>query len=215
MKSEPVLSCTECKGNNCYRRDGKYPDFCLTVNLSEEEIKKVRQIYADEENRRIMQTAAFIEGKYYGQLTRVEETIKFARKMGMNKIGIAACIGLINEARIFARIVRAKGLNPYCVVCKVGSVDKCDFGLQEEMKLKPYQFEAACNPILQAEALNRENTELNVVIGLCVGHDILFNKYSKAPVTTLITKDRVLAHNPTAALYTVNSYYKKLLEEDK
>lgn len=69
-----------------------------------------------------------------------------------------------------------------------------------------------CNPILQAKILNNEKTDLNVVIGLCVGHDSLFYKYSDALTTTLITKDRVLAHNPAGALYQTNTYYKKLLE---
>ena len=70
--------------------------------------------------------------------------------------------------------------------------------------------ETMCNPILQARVLNREKTDLNIAIGLCVGHDALFSKYSDAPVTTLIAKDRVLGHNPVAALYS--GYYKKLYE---
>ncbi len=41
-----------------------------------------------------------------------------------------------------------------------------------------------------------------------MGHDILFSKYSKAPVTTFIVKDRVLAHNPVGAL---NKYYRNKL----
>lgn len=58
-----------------------------------------------------------------------------------------------------------------------------------------------CNPILQAKQLNAGKTDLNVVIGLCVGHDSLFNKYSDALVTTLLTKDRVPGHSAAAALY--------------
>ena len=70
-----------------------------------------------------------------------------------------------------------------------------------------------CNPILQAKLLNAAKTDLNVVVGLCVGHDSLFYKYSDAIVTTAVTKDRVLGHNPAAALYTANSYYSKLKQE--
>ena len=68
-----------------------------------------------------------------------------------------------------------------------------------------------CNPIMQAKLLNDARTDLNVVVGLCVGHDSLFYKYSEAMVTTAVTKDRVLGHNPAAALYTAESYYKKKL----
>ena len=70
-----------------------------------------------------------------------------------------------------------------------------------------------CNPILQAKLLNKAGTELNVVIGLCVGHDSLFYKCSEALSTTLVTKDRVLAHNPVGALYQVKAYYKRLLDD--
>ena len=70
-----------------------------------------------------------------------------------------------------------------------------------------------CNPILQAKLLNEAKTDLNLVVGLCVGHDSLFYKYSEALTTTVVTKDRVLGHNPAAALYTAESYYKRLREK--
>ena len=77
-------------------------------------------------------------------------------------------------------------------------------------------MEHACNPVGQAEILNTEETGLNVIIGLCVGHDSLFIKHSKAPVTCLVAKDRVLAHNPVGALYNASSYYnQKLFEAHK
>ncbi|MEZ4527485.1 MAG: DUF1847 domain-containing protein [Desulfobacterales bacterium] len=44
----------------------------------------------------------------------------------------------------------------------------------------------------QAMVLNQESTELNVMLGLCVGHDSLFLKYAKALCTVLVVKDRVL-----------------------
>ena len=72
-----------------------------------------------------------------------------------------------------------------------------------------------CNPILQAKLLNRAKTDLNVVVGLCVGHDSLFYKYSEALTTTAVTKDRVLGHNPVAALYTADSYYSKLKKSEE
>ena len=71
-----------------------------------------------------------------------------------------------------------------------------------------------CNPVLQAKLLNAAKTDLNVVMGLCVGHDSLFYKYSEALTTTGVTKDRVLGHNPAAALYMADGYYKKLMEEE-
>jgi uncharacterized metal-binding protein len=55
--------------------------------------------------------------------------------------------------------------------------------------------------MVQAEVLNSAETGFNIILGLCVGHDMLFTLASKAPVTTLIAKDRVTGHNPLASLY--------------
>ena len=156
-----------------------------------------------------------MEGTYYGKLTRVEEIIAFANRIGAKSIGIATCIGLIQETRVFIKILKAHGLTPYTVLCKVGSVDKCEVGIPDSLKVKKGSFEALCNPILQAELLNAKKTDLNVIVGLCVGHDSLFMKHSKALVTTLITKDRVLGHNPAVALYTSNFYYQRLLNPEQ
>ncbi|MPM98578.1 hypothetical protein SDC9_145766 [bioreactor metagenome] len=68
-----------------------------------------------------------------------------------------------------------------------------------------------CNPIGQANFLNSAKTELNIMLGLCVGHDSLFIKCSDAPITVFAVKDRVLAHNPLGALYLSEGYYKNKL----
>lgn len=57
-----------------------------------------------------------------------------------------------------------------------------------------------CNPIAQAELLNEVGTEMNIIVGLCVGHDALFIRHSKAPVTVLATKDFVYNHAPLECL---------------
>ena len=36
-------------------------------------------------------------------------------------------------------------------------------------------------------------------------------KYSNAPCTVLAAKDRLLGHNPLAAIYTIDSYYRSLI----
>jgi uncharacterized metal-binding protein len=209
-------TCMSCGATNCYRKEGKFPRFCLTERLDSVELAEVLDLYRDDSRvSKVARAAAEIEGRYFGRLTRVEEIIAFAREIGAKKIGIAACVGLAAEARTFTRILEAKGLEGYGVICKVGSVDKGEIGIPEELKVQPGSHEALCNPIMQARLLNREKTDLNVIVGLCVGHDSLFIKYSKALVTTLITKDRVLGHNPAAALYTSGFYYKRLLTKDE
>ena len=203
---EKTLSCVDCGTQNCKFKTRTYPDFCLTTNLSEEDSLWALERYDEDRNREIMIASAEVEFEGYCQWTRVQEIMEFARKIGARKIGIANCIGLINEARIFAKILRANDFEPYAVICKVEGRAKTSVGIPSECEtIGP----AMCNPILQARLLNQAGTDLNVVIGLCVGHDSLFYRYSEAYVTTLVTKDRVTGNNPAAALYTANSYYKK------
>lgn len=200
------LSCVDCGTQNCKFKDRTYPEFCLTTNLKDEDMQWALARYDEDRNREIMIASAEVEYEGYCQWTRVQEIMEFARKIGARKIGIANCIGHINEARIFARILRANGFEAYSVVCKVSGQAKSSMGIPEKCEnIGP----AMCNPILQARLLNEAGTDLNVVIGLCVGHDSLFYKYSQAYVTTLVTKDRVTGNNPAAALYTASSYYKK------
>jgi uncharacterized metal-binding protein len=130
----------------------------------------------------------------------------------MNKIGIAACVGLMEESITFAKILEKHNFEVYSVACKVGAMEKTEITELDEEKTV-ITGNVMCNPILQAKILNNEKTDLNVVIGLCVGHDSLFYKYSEALCTTLVTKDKVLAHNPVGALYQTNTYYRKLIND--
>jgi len=212
MSDQPTHSCSDCGLLNCYRRDKKFPGFCLTESTEPSVVAKSAKRYRGRGlEARMARAAAEVEGTYYGKLTRVEEIIAFANRLGAQRIGIATCIGLIEETRIFVKILKAHSLQSYAVLCKVGSIDKCDVGIPDSLKVKKGSFEAICNPLLQAELLNTRKTDLNVIVGLCVGHDSLFIKHSNAPVTTLITKDRVTGHNPAAALYTSGFYYQRLL----
>jgi uncharacterized metal-binding protein len=207
------FDCSYCGVMNCHSRDGDFPLACTGGDVSEAQIESLKKLYQEDTLvSKMALSAAEIEGTYYGRLTRVEEIVAFARRIGAVKLGIASCVGLMNETKTFVKILKAHELNSYCVICKVGSIDKTEIGIEEGMKVNKGSFEAICNPILQAKLLNKEKTDLNIIVGLCVGHDSLFIKYSKAPVTTLITKDRVLGHNPAAALYTSEFYYKKLLK---
>ena len=202
-------SCVDCGILNCQTRDREYPEFCLTTELEPETVEKVRRLYEDEENNRVSVVSAQIENEFYLQYTRLQEVMEFSKRMGFHKIGIATCVGLIEESRTLARILRKNGFEVYGAVCKIGSFLKADVGVSEDDMTKTGAV--MCNPIMQAEVLNQAGTDFNVVMGLCVGHDSLFYKYSEALVTTLVAKDRVLAHNPVGALYQANSYYKSKL----
>lgn len=205
-------SCIDCGVVDCQERNGNAPVFCLTTQLTETELDEIAKLYTeDAENQHITVASATVESAGYGHWTRVEEIMQFAKRMGYHRIGIATCVGLLEESRIFARILRKNGFDVYGVGCKVGSMDKVSVGIPEEVTENTGCV--MCNPILQAKLLNKAKTELNVVVGLCVGHDSLFYKYAEATTTTLVTKDRVMAHNPVGALYQSRFYYRRLLEE--
>lgn len=187
------MKCVQCEEKDCYRKGKKCHNLTATC---EEEYDKVN-------NRDVLTVASKLEAEFYCQLTRIEELIKFCQAMNYKKIGLAFCIGLSQEAKVISDILEKK-FQVASVCCKNGSMSKEQFSVP---KLEKTKEEAMCNPIGQGLVLNREKTDLNVIVGLCIGHDILFNKYSEAPTTTLIVKDRVLAHNPIGAVYC--GYYRK------
>ena len=209
--AEPAKSCVDCAVKACRKGEAdKYPAFCLTRNMNPDLLQASTDAYSEEENHKVMECASATEAKFRSKMTRVEETIEFAKRMGAKKIGIGTCMGLLDEAKIFTKILRKHGFEVYGVCCKTGSLDKLQVGMEVK---DPKKVQKICNPILQAKVLNEANTDLNIAIGLCVGHDSLFYKYSDALVTTLVAKDRVTGHNPCAPLYTLNSYYGGLMED--
>lgn len=188
------------------------PAFC-PMPAEPELLAEVERAYlSDPQLRRIAVESARTEAAGYCRATRVEEIMDFARRMGWHRLGIAHCVGLMLEAKAARDIFLAGGFEVCTVCCKAGSIDKEQVGIRDEEKVRPGQYEAMCSPVGQAALLDKAGTQLNVVIGLCVGHDSLFFAYSKAPVTVLVAKDRVLGHNPVAALYTSHSYYRRLTE---
>ena len=108
------------------------------------------------------------------------------------------------------KVLSAKGFEVVSVICKAGCVPKERIGVRDEEKIRIGLFEPMCNPIMQALVLNDANTEFNVLMGLCVGHDSLFLKYAEALCTVFAVKDRLLGHNPLAAVYNIDSYYRSL-----
>ena len=213
MKKDKIMrSCIDCASKGCDMKGGKFPDFCLTENLDPELLDKAMSLYTDdEENHNVTIASAEVEYENYCKMTRIEEIMEFAKKIGAGKLGIATCVGLLAEARTAAKIFRCHGFEVVGAACKIGAQPKTRVGISPECEAVGKNM---CNPIMQAKLLNREKTDLNIVIGLCVGHDSLFYKYSDALCTTLVTKGRVLAHNPVGALYQAGSYYSRLMKSD-
>ncbi len=188
MTGQATPVCAACQTRNC--RDGQD---CFG------NAETIRARYEDQRVARLHKAATAIEARHYCREPRIREIALFAKEMEYRKLGLAFCIGLAAEAEIVAEIF-SREFEVVSVCCKVCGISKKSLGLEQ---IHPEQdHETTCNPIGQATLLNEAGTELNIVCGLCVGHDAIFNTTSRAPVTTLITKDRVLAHNPIGAIYS-------------
>ena len=197
-----MLFCTDCPVHCCVDLDldhapGKCPG--KTTDMTE-----VIQEYQTEENLLFGRVCSEVSMSREGPKPRVLELIEVCKKSGFKKLGLAFCVGFVKEGKVLDRILKYHGFETESIICKVGALNKSVQGIENGGN-------AMCNPIAQAQLLNQAGTDFNIALGLCVGHDSLFFKYSEAPVSVLIAKDKVLAHNPAGALYLADDYYKNLL----
>ena len=204
----------------CRNEEGKGPSFCPTqqkhvaIDQAMEELQKP-DVFEFAKQASIQEGEAYANRELgYDQVTplkpRIVEIIEFAHKMNYKRLGFVFCLGLRKEARVVEKLLSSNGFDVLSAICKVGRVPKEAIDIQDDQKIHIGAFESMCNPIAQAFMLNEEKTDYNVMMGLCVGHDSLFLKYAKAPCTVFAVKDRLLGHNPLAAIYTVDSYYRTL-----
>ncbi len=210
--------CAYCPPNVRACRQGQSvelgPGFCPST-VDQDGIDQAAQLYDDPETRRIAQVSGVIESEGYCRWTRVEEICQFAKKMGFTKIGIATCISFVDLAKVLSGILESHGFEVASAACKNGGVAKEDIGLTDDQKIRPGGYESMCNPVSQAQLLNRAGCEFNVVLALCVGHDSLFFRHSEGLVTVLVAKDRVLAHNPIGALHLADTYFSRVWGPDR
>ena len=203
------IQCSYCAKKSCFVGDlSQAPDFCPS-KLNPGLMVEAKERLKDPDKRSMAQDVART-WKDYCKLTRVEETVLYARLRGFKKLGLAFCVGLSQEAELFTNLLINEGFEVVSVCCMCGALSSDDVGLPEEDKIVPGFRQPMCNPIGQASVLDDNGCELNILLGLCVGDDTLFIKHSLAPVTILAVKDRVLAHNPLGALYTSRHIYTRL-----
>jgi uncharacterized metal-binding protein len=147
-----------------------------------------RELY-NSTDREIMKIA---EDSLNPRVDRVEEIIRYAREAGIQRIGIANCTAFNKEADRLEDLLVEEGFEVAKANCKLGRIPFSD--------LLPDYKGVSCNPAGQASFLADFSAELNIMMGLCLGHDMIFNSKSSAPVTPLIVKDRKLWHNSLDAL---------------
>lgn len=152
------------------------------MNLNKKEMD-FTNLYS-EQDKQILKTA---EDALNPKIDRVQEIIEYAKQAYIHKIGIANCTTFNKEADKLEEIFFKEGFQVAKVNCKYGRVPFTN--------LVPGYKGISCNPAGQAKYLEEQGTELNIMMGLCLGHDMIFNSKSKGPVTPLIVKDRKLKHH--------------------
>jgi uncharacterized metal-binding protein len=224
MKEPQCAVCPyEWSDRFCRQEGGKAPKNCPSLRHQELVNQSVDEVQSSEAfefaRQASIQEAEGYGGKEkgYSQVfpikPRLVEIIEFAKKMKYRRIALIFCVGLRREASVVHEILSNQGFDVVSVACKVGRVPKEVLDLTQEQKIVPNTFESMCNPILQALVANHHGSQFNVLLGLCVGHDSLFFKHAEAPCTVLAVKDRLLGHNPLAAVYQYEGYYRYLKGE--
>jgi uncharacterized metal-binding protein len=222
MESEERVNCAKCSTVVCMAgRGDKAPSNCPST-LRPDVIERATERCLSPEFVTFAREASRQEGAGYMRLahapsvpspikSRLEEIMEFSERMGYERLGVAFCVGAKSEAEMLVSVLEGRGFEVVSVCCKCGMVPKEELGIEQNEHIHPENdFEAMCHPIAQAQILNDARTDFNVVLCLCVGHDSLFLKHSEAPCTVLAAKDRLLGHNPLAALYLSKSYYRRV-----
>jgi uncharacterized metal-binding protein len=132
--------------------------------------------------------------------TRIEEIVRFCQIIGFKTVGLASCVAFHEDAKEIAKLIQLTRIDVHLVLCQVGALTEEDTGVWMP-RISHGFVPSVCNPIMQAEVLNAKKTDLNITVGLCLGDDLLFQKYSKAPVTTLVVKDRATGNDTLAPIH--------------
>ena len=208
FKEDPTCYKCDCRNHCSIGRPSKELENC-PIKTSPDIQKKAIELYEKDEFIKKSNIAATIANTQ-GNMPRLKDTIEYAKVMGFKKLGIASCGALQTETIKTAEILHHYGFEVSSVCCPTGINKKINIEIPEELNYyseRGYNFKyVSCNPVAQALLLNQAKTDMNIIIGLCVGHDVTFTHLSEAPVITLIAKDRLIRHNPSE---TLNSFYRE------
>jgi uncharacterized metal-binding protein len=189
---KPTIDCVECVDRRCLKGETCTGDFGELFSA-----EKYNEFHHS------MEVTTDIAAETHRRLCRVAEFIYYCLGMEYKHVGVAFCVEMFRETEILVRLLR-RFFAVSSVCCKVGGRIEADLITASRGVL--------CNPIGQAHILNELKPDINVLVGLCVGCDLIFVRHSKAPTSTLFVKDKSLANNPVSALYS-KYYIDEILKE--
>ncbi len=185
------MNCTDCDDKICRTKQSS----CNREVFDKSDI--INKYHESSYEEIIRSAALLIDNGRSGTLSRLEEIIEYAKTMHYSKLGLAYCYGMEKTAKAFQTILAGKGFEVSAISCTVGGIK------QNEINSSSCINKISCNPLGQANQLNAEKADLTLIIGICLGHDIILQRNLQMDFTTLIVKDRVNNNNPILALNNV------------
>ena len=190
------MDCTLCNTKKCRSLEECNAQVTDQENLLEEyHVSAVQDL--------VQSASELVDNGRAGTLSRLQEIIVFSKQMNFSKLGLAYCYGMEKEAKALASYLKDKGFKLSAVSCTTGALGQDKVNSNSNIK------GVSCNPVAQAQQLNAEKVELVIVMGLCLGHDIIFQKNIDAYTTTLVVKDRVYQHNPMEEINKIKETYER------
>lgn len=205
-----MYTCANCKVYACVEKEKHgMPKNCPMRD--EEYVKDIFEEYNDPEIHRFYYATktSGVPGTSASFTPRLIYVINMIKHLGYKKIGLAFCVRMRKEACMYANLIRKHGIEVESVSCCNCGINIADLGVALPENC---DFDAACNPIGQAQLMNNAGVEFNLVMGLCAGHDSLFIKHANAMSTVVAVKDPATGHCPTKALYLYDEYYAPFFE---
>ncbi|MCE1188341.1 MAG: DUF1847 domain-containing protein [Ignavibacteria bacterium] len=172
------MNCTSCTAKSCRQSIS-----CGAERFGKETLQNT---YQEAPNQAIVQAAAdLVDNGKAGTLSRLQELVQFCKSMNYQKVGLAYCYGMEKDAIAIRNFFKSNNISITAISCTVGGVN------QNEINSQSCTEKVSCNPIGQAEQLNAENADFVMIMGICLGHDILLQKNLKCDFSTILVKDRV------------------------
>jgi uncharacterized metal-binding protein len=178
------MNCTSCDDKVCRKQQTS----CDRESFVKSEI--IEQYQEITHSEIVKAAGELVDSGRAGTLSRMEEIIEFAKSMNYQKLGIAYCYGMEQQAKAIETLLTNEWFDVSAVSCSVGGLK------QSEVNAASCIHKVSCNPLGQAEQLNAEKVDLTLVVGICMGHDILLNRNLSMDSTTLVVKDRKFNHAP-------------------
>ncbi len=181
------MNCLQCSKKSC-----RSAVSCGAESFDQE---TVLETYRQQDEKSAVKAAArLVDGGRAGTLSRIEELVEFSKEMGYRHIGLAYCYGMEDIARCTGDILKESGFRVTGISCTVGALR------QDQINQNSSLPGVSCDPLGQAAQLKSQRVDLAVLIGLCLGHDMLFTRHYSGDMTTLVVKDRPFSHDPVKGI---------------